>query len=206
MVLIFMSNFEKKEQNLNQLIDKLNSLSLSYSQPTYELEKIRTEKNELANQKAEIEKKNEELMREHKYLKEKINKLQLEGLTKAGAFDEFDKDRNKIIISIPKIIQKIKNIYDDKSNNQSNLFEMSESLSNDFEFLASVPWKPKQLLAEEFKSLGFFISDHPLNEYDDIFNHLKVVPYHDFYNQKKINKSLMAVTIMSIQEKKIGIR
>ena len=57
MVLIFMSNFEKKEQNLNQLIDKLNSLSLSYSQPTYELEKIRTEKNELANQKAEIEKK-----------------------------------------------------------------------------------------------------------------------------------------------------
>ena len=52
-----MSNFEKKEQNLNQLIDKLNSLSLSYSQPTYDLEKIRTEKNELANQKAEIEKK-----------------------------------------------------------------------------------------------------------------------------------------------------
>ena len=52
-----MSNFEKKEQNLNQLIDKLNSLSLSYSQPNHELEKIRTEKNEIANQKKEIEKK-----------------------------------------------------------------------------------------------------------------------------------------------------
>ena len=52
-----MSNFEKKEQNLNQLIDKLNSLSLSYSQPNNELEKIRTEKNELANKKKEIEKK-----------------------------------------------------------------------------------------------------------------------------------------------------
>ena len=36
-----MSNFEKKEQNLNQLIDKLNSLSLSYSKPNYELEKIK---------------------------------------------------------------------------------------------------------------------------------------------------------------------
>ena len=35
-----MSSFEKKEQNLNQLIDKLNSLSLSYSQPNHELEKI----------------------------------------------------------------------------------------------------------------------------------------------------------------------
>ena len=72
-----MSSFEKKEQNLNQLIDKLNSLSLSYSQPDYELEKIRNEKNELSNQKKVIE-KNDELMREHKYLREKINKLQLE--------------------------------------------------------------------------------------------------------------------------------
>ena len=52
-----MSIFKKKEQNLNLLIDKLNSLSLSYSQPNYELEKIRTEKNDLNNKKKEIEKK-----------------------------------------------------------------------------------------------------------------------------------------------------
>ena len=72
-----MSNFEKKEQNLNQLIDKLNSISLSYSQPNYELEKIKTEKIQLASKKKEIEKQNQELMREHKYLKEKIKHLQL---------------------------------------------------------------------------------------------------------------------------------
>ena len=30
-----------------------------------------------------------------------VNKLQLEGLTKAGVFDEFTKDRNKIFVSIP---------------------------------------------------------------------------------------------------------
>ena len=52
-----MSNIEKKEKNLNQLIDKLNSLSLSYSQPTYEIEKIRTEKNELFRQKMKWKKK-----------------------------------------------------------------------------------------------------------------------------------------------------
>ena len=48
-----MSKINNKEKNLNQLIDKLNSLSASYSQPNYELEKIRTEKNELENQKIE---------------------------------------------------------------------------------------------------------------------------------------------------------
>ena len=46
-----MSDFEKKEQNLNQLLDKLNSLSLSYSQPSFELEKIKKEKNELFHKK-----------------------------------------------------------------------------------------------------------------------------------------------------------
>ena len=46
-----MSKIEKKEKNLNLLIDKLNSLTLTYSQPTYELEKIKTEKNEILRQK-----------------------------------------------------------------------------------------------------------------------------------------------------------
>ena len=73
-----MSIIEKKEKNLNQLINKLNSLTLTYSQPNYEIEKIRTEKNEILRQKIEIEKKNEELLRKHEYLKEKIKSLQIE--------------------------------------------------------------------------------------------------------------------------------
>ena len=52
-----MSIIEKKEKNLNQLIQKLNSLAITYSQPTYEIEKIKTEKNEILRKKKEIEKK-----------------------------------------------------------------------------------------------------------------------------------------------------
>ena len=53
-----MSIIEKKEKNLNQLINKLDSLTLTYSQPDYDVEKIKTEKNELIRQKIEIDKKN----------------------------------------------------------------------------------------------------------------------------------------------------
>ena len=67
-----MSIIEKKEKNLKLLINKLDSLTLTYSQPTYEIEKIKTEKNEILRQKIKIENKNQELLREHKYLKEKI--------------------------------------------------------------------------------------------------------------------------------------
>ena len=130
-----------------------------------------------------------------------INKLQLEGLTKAGVFDCFEKDRNKIFISIPKIIQQNKNINQDKENNQSSLFGSSEGEDNQFEFLPSKPWKEKELLTEEFKSLGFYISNHPLNEYEEIFNQLKITSFHQF-NKDETSESLVAGTIMSLQEKK----
>ena len=61
-----MSLIEKKEKNLNELINKLDVLTSTYSQSTYDTEKIKTEKNEILRQKGEIEKKNQELMREHK--------------------------------------------------------------------------------------------------------------------------------------------
>ena len=130
-----------------------------------------------------------------------VNKLQLEGFVKAGVFDEFDKDRNKILNSIPKIIQQIKNINDDKDSHQSNLFESQANLNREFDFLPSDPWKKKDLLTEEFKALGFYLSDHPLNEYEEVFNQLKIMSYKQFYDNDD-NEGLIAGTIMSILEKK----
>ena len=131
-----------------------------------------------------------------------VNKLQLEGLTKAGAFDTLSKDRGKIYNSIPKIIQKIKKVNDDKANNQTSLFENSENSIDEFDLVSSTEWTQKELLAEEFNSLGFYISDHPLNEYEDIFNQLKIISYDQFLNNNN-NEGLVAGTIMSLQEKKV---
>ena len=61
--------------------------------------------------------------------------------------------------------------------------------------------KQKELLTEEFKALGFYLSDHPLNEYEEVFNQLKIISYNQFYNNDN-NEGLVAGTIMSIQEKK----
>jgi len=130
-----------------------------------------------------------------------INKLQLEGLVKAGVFDEFDNDRNKILNSIPKIIQKIKNINEDKDNNQSNLFGNMDNEKEQFDFLASPAWSQKELLSEEFKSIGFYLTNHPLNEFEEMFNQLNILSYKQFY-EDSINEGLVAGTIMSIQEKK----
>ncbi len=130
------------------------------------------------------------------------NKLQLEGLVKAGAFDELEKNRKKLFESIPKIIQTIKSKYEERIGRQSSLFEeVGNQDNNGFEFDTTGFWSKKELLAEEFKSLGFYISDHPLNEYKEFFSELDIDTYKDFVENNK-SEAVVAGTIMSIQEKK----
>ena len=73
-----MKNFEKKETNLNQLIEKLAKLNTSYSQHNFDNKSIEKERDSIKNEKEELEKKNQEILREHKYLTERIKKLEHE--------------------------------------------------------------------------------------------------------------------------------
>ena len=56
-----------------------------------------------------------------------INKLQLEGLTKAGAFDNLNQIDKLFIIQFLQLYFKSKNIFDNKSANQIDLFSEDES-------------------------------------------------------------------------------
>ena len=102
-----MSIIEKKEKNLNQLISKLNSLTLTYSQPMYEVEKIKSEKNEILRQKIEIENKNQELMREHKFLKEKVKSLQTEVQKKSVIEENFNQEIEELSQETENLVSEI---------------------------------------------------------------------------------------------------
>ena len=67
-------------------------MTTTYSQSSYETEKIKTEKNEIVRQKSEIEKKNQELVREHKFLRDKLIKLQNEVNARSDLEDKFNQD------------------------------------------------------------------------------------------------------------------
>ena len=57
-------------------------------------------------------------------------------------------------------------------------------------------------MLKEFETIGFYISDHPLNQYKDIFNDYNITKYSDFINKNDISESMVAATILKIQEKK----
>ena len=131
-----------------------------------------------------------------------INKLQLEGLVKAGAFDSIYSDRHSLINSIPKMIQINKSLWEDKTSNQNSLFSEKSVLEDDiFKIEKISPWNKNEILMNEFYSIGFYMSDHPLNIYKEYLEESKIESFSDFMKNDK-NNCLVAGTIMSIQEKK----
>ena len=130
-----------------------------------------------------------------------INKLQLEGLVQAGCFDEFIQNRKTLFESIPNIILKSKNIHENKLQNQIDLFKNHET--DEVNFIKMIDdWHIDTKLTKEFETLGFYISDHPLNQYKSIFKQYNIINYDDFENNNDILSSNIACTILKVQEKK----
>jgi DNA polymerase III subunit alpha len=130
-----------------------------------------------------------------------INKLQLEGLVKAGAFDNMDNNRQALFNSIPNFILKIKSIFENKATNQIDLFTSDEEQDNEIIFNIE-DWKFEDRLSREFEAIGFFISDHPLNQFKEIFNDYKIINYTKFNLDDDKKNSNIAATLLKITERK----
>jgi DNA polymerase III subunit alpha len=130
-----------------------------------------------------------------------INKLQLEGLVKAGAFDNLNQNRKSLFSSIPNIIMKSKNDFENKVANQINLF--GDNQENETNIIENIKdWEFEERLSKEFEAVGFFISDHPLNQFKEIFEDYKIIDYQKFYSDDEIKENNIAATLLKVQERK----
>ena len=50
--------------------------------------------------------------------------------------------------------------------------------------------------------IGFFISDHPINYYKEIFDDYQIIDYNKFNSEKSIKQANIAATLLKIQERK----
>ena len=130
-----------------------------------------------------------------------VNKLQLEGLVKAGAFDKLNNNRQSLFNSIPNMILKSKNNYENNLANQINLFNEDNELNEDY-IEKIEDWNIDTKLSKEFETLGSFISDHPLNQYKTLFNQYNIISYEMFNNNESMLSSNISCTVLKVQEKK----
>ena len=102
-----MKNFEKKETNLNQLIEKLGKLNTSYTQRNFDNKSLEKEKDLIMFEKEELERKNQEILREHKYLSERIKKLEYELKSKKDLEKKFNQDINDLNQETQSLVEEI---------------------------------------------------------------------------------------------------
>ncbi len=102
----------------------------------------------------------------------KVNKRVLESLIKSGAFDTLGLKRSQLFAGLEDILDYGQRVQREKNDPQMGLFGsgMDQPAIN----LPSLPeieeWDEKQLLAFEKESLGFYITGHPLNRFNDIID------------------------------------
>ena len=107
-----------------------------------------------------------------------VNKRTLEALIAAGCLDTLEPDRARATASIEGRMALSNRAREAAAGGQSELFG---GLAQDtIRIPPTEPWSPAERLKREHAAVGFFISGHPLDDYEHLLKRLKVQRYADF--------------------------
>jgi DNA polymerase-3 subunit alpha len=102
-----------------------------------------------------------------------LNKMQIENLVRAGAFDTLDRNRARLFASAEIILKRAQATAEEKTSGQSGLFGGGEPEALR---LAPLPdWEEMDRLAFEADSIGFHLTAHPLDAYAQVLRRLGAV-------------------------------
>lgn len=101
-----------------------------------------------------------------------INRRVVESLIKCGAFDSTGVSRTRMIAVLDDAIRGGQSYQRDHQSNQIDIFGILTRGNGGMKSGDTYPvvedWSPQQLLAFEKESLGFYITGHPLDKYEEI--------------------------------------
>ena len=102
-----------------------------------------------------------------------IKKNAIESLIMAGAFDLFDGHRAQYIASLENVLKAAQSAQQDRERGQMTIFgAIEEDVPATQAELADTPeWDTDELLRNEKEQLGFYLSGHPLQHYEDIIKY-----------------------------------
>jgi len=98
-----------------------------------------------------------------------VNRTAIESLIKAGAFDSLGARRAQLLAVVDRAIQSGAAAAADRRAGQLGLFDTQPVESTPLDALPDVPeWSEREKLAREKEVLGFYVSGHPLAEYEQL--------------------------------------
>jgi len=98
-----------------------------------------------------------------------VNRKVIESLIKCGAFDSFKATRAQLMSDVDRVLQAGAKSQKDKEKGQFSLFDSQEHAEANQNLQEKIKeWPESELLANEKEVLGFYLSGHPLADFESV--------------------------------------
>jgi DNA polymerase-3 subunit alpha len=104
-----------------------------------------------------------------------LNRMQIENLARAGAFDSLDGNRNRVFSAADTILRRAQARTAEAESGQIGLFG-GGNRPEPLRVAATPDWAPLDRLAFEAEAIGFHLTAHPMDAYATVLKRLHVVP------------------------------
>jgi len=105
-----------------------------------------------------------------------LNRMQIEHLVKAGAFDSMDDNRARLFAAAETILRRAVAEAEERGSGQIGLFGGAASQPEPLRLPATPDWPQLERLGFESEAIGFHLTAHPLDAYAQALRRLGVIP------------------------------
>jgi DNA polymerase-3 subunit alpha len=132
-----------------------------------------------------------------------LNKRAIETLAKGGAFDALERNRALVAANADTILALAQRRTANEAQGTTDLFGSSGKPA-DLVLRAAEAWTPMERLAAEFEAVGFYLSGHPLDQYERVLKKLGIRPYSEFeiLTQRGATAGRLAGIVITARERR----
>ena len=110
-----------------------------------------------------------------------LNKRAIETMAKGGAFDQLNANRALVAANSDTILAQAQRRTSDEEQGTTDLFGSgSGGGAPELVLRGAASWTPMEKLAAEFEAIGFYLSGHPLDQYERVLSKLAIKRYVEF--------------------------
>lgn len=133
-----------------------------------------------------------------------LNKRGIETLAKGGAFDGLHNNRADVTANADTILAMAQRRCSDQAQGMTDLFGGGGAKAPDIVLRTTASWTPMERLAAEFEAVGFYLSGHPLDEYETVLGKLGVKRFTEFeaLTERGATAGRLAGIVISARERR----
>jgi DNA polymerase-3 subunit alpha len=132
-----------------------------------------------------------------------LNRMQLENLIRAGAFDSLEANRARAFAGADLVLRRAQASAEERASGQAGLFGGDGEKIEPLRLPAMPEWPPMERLGYEAEAIGFHLTAHPLDAYAPVLRRLGVVSSNrlDALAQAGAARAKLAGSVINMKER-----